>query len=159
MHHIKKDILTSHLSPTLTELRWRVLRYVWPNPGMSQRVQWFFRFHRWREMTSPQRGPLTACEKPCEMWLPTWKAANCDRFPDFVSGLRSGEDCPVLPMRRSMQSALVSLQHAGVWPQISNSRQFLLQQSFHQVEGYNVLFNVIYVLLVFKHEIHFFFFL
>ena len=42
MHHIKSDILTSHLSPTLTELRWRVLRYVWPNPGMSQRVQWFF---------------------------------------------------------------------------------------------------------------------
>ena len=102
MHHIKSDILTFHLSPTLPELRWRVLRYVWPNPRMSQRVQWFFRFHRWREMTSPQRGPLTACEKPCEMWLPTWKAANCDWFPDFVSGLRSGEDCPVLPMRRSV---------------------------------------------------------
>ena len=63
----------------------------------------------------------------------TWKAASCVWFPDFVSGLRSGEDCPVLPMRRSVH--WYRSDRAGVWSQISNSRQFLLQQSFPQIVG------------------------
>ena len=37
-----------------------------------------------------------------DMYLSTWKAANCDRFLDFVSGLRSGEDYPTLPMKQSV---------------------------------------------------------
>ena len=130
MHHIKSDILTFHLSPILPELRWRVLRYVWLNPRMSQWVQWFFFASiggvRWLR-------PSAARSQHARNRASTWKAANCVWFPDFVSGLQSGEDCPVLPMRWSVH--WYRSDRAGVWSQISNSRQFLLQQSFPQIEG------------------------
>ena len=99
MHHIKSDILTFHLSPILPELRWRVLRYVWLNPRMSQWVQWFFSLpsvawddfararpaHSMRETVRARGKPLTASDSPI-LW------AGCNRAK-IVPWYRWGDQC------------------------------------------------------------------
>ena len=88
MHHIQSDILTFHLSPILPELRWRVLRYVWLNPRMSQWVQWFFSLPSVAWDDFARARPAHSMRETVRA---RGKAANCVWFPDFVSGLRSGE--------------------------------------------------------------------
>ena len=101
MHHIQSDILTFHLSPILPELRWRVLRYVWLNPRMSQWVQWFFSLpsvawddfararpaHSMRETVRARGKPLTASDSPI-LW------AGCVRAK-IVPCYRWGDQCTV----------------------------------------------------------------
>ena len=99
MHHIKSEILTFHLSPTLPELRWRV----WRCMAKLSHVQWFFSLPSvaWDDFARTQPAHSMR-ETVWDMYLSMWKAANCDRFLNFVSGLRSGEDYPTLPMKRSV---------------------------------------------------------
>ena len=101
MHHIQSDILTFHLSPILPELRWRVLRYVWLNPRMSQWVQWFFSLpsvawddfararpaHSMRETVRARGKPLTASDSQI-LW------AGCVRAK-IVPCYRWGDQCTV----------------------------------------------------------------
>ena len=58
---------------------------------------------RWLRLNA---APLTAPRSMRESVRPLHvETADCDRSPDFVSGLRSGEDHPTLPMKRSVHWA------------------------------------------------------